>query len=85
MIFIVELKPFNEVSRNLQEICNDAAVVMTAYLCILFTDYINDIDESFKRYTGFIILGLLAISLLFNLLIMTVLSILDCKQWLRRR
>ena len=58
---------------------------MTSYNLILLTGFVYNDDLILQKYAGRATLCVLAVSLIFNMVVMSVLSLFSCKLWLKKR
>ena len=71
--FVTRNRPFEQISRNRQEILNECAVTFCAYILLFFTEYCT--DYTLQRRLGYVLLGSIAISVFFNLILVLIINI----------
>lgn len=81
--FVAWNKPFYAGARNVQEVANESAVVLASYHLLCFSDWIHDKD--LRRNTGFSLLGIIGITVFFNMGVISVVGFKSFKQSLKRR
>lgn len=85
--YVIAFKPMNEPFLNLLEGLNETFVLVTAYMMLLFTDFIPDIDTRIQIGDFFysFIFGVLGLNILIILSVVTFEMFKKARQWWRRR
>ena len=73
--YIASVRPYKEFRNNLQEMVNEATILMAGYSLLTFTEWVD--DDNTRMINGWFLIGCLLFSLLFN---MSLLIVVGCKE-----